>query len=354
MPTTINVVEPTLTTEAGHCYSFITALCSASDGSRVLRLWASRRAEVRFAASHIEIRKYFYRKIRRFQTYFLFRRLLKAPGKVFVSTARHTDLLLLDWAAGGVIAPKKAYLYVHWFNPSASKQASLGTLARKQPNLEIYAPTPTVAKVFQDAGFANVHVVPYPISRIDAGVPQPFRHLLYAGAARRDKGFSHVVDLVELLHRSGSHIPVVLQTSSEGKVDASVRADLQRLDEIGYPYLQLCPATLDATQYAALFAGAICLQLYDAADFADRISGVTLDAFSSGAPVVTTAGSWIARMAQRFDAGDIVADTAPAQVLAAVQRQIADYGRLQLRARAAGDILQQENSADTLFKLLAN
>lgn len=343
-------------TEAGHCYSFITALCSASDDSRVLRLWASRRADVAFGGAHIQIRKYFYRKIRRFQTYFLFRRLLKAPGKVFVSTARHIDLLLLDWAASGVVAPKKAYLYVHWFNPSQRKQASLKALARKQPNLEIYGPTPTVAKVFQDAGFANVHVVPYPISRLDVRAPQPFRYLLYAGAARTDKGFSAVVDLIGHLSRTGAQIPVVLQTSSEheGKYDPVIRADLQRLNDIAYPHLRLLPDTLDANQYADLFAGAICLQLYDAAAFADRISGVTLDSFSSGAPVVTTAGSWIARMVQRFDAGAIVGGTSPEQVLAAVEQQIAGYSRYQVQARAAGDLLQQENSADTLFKLLAN
>jgi hypothetical protein len=212
MSDTIHVVEPTLSNEAGHCYSFVASLCKASDGARPLRLWASRHASLSFGGSHIGVQNYFYRKIRRFQAYFLFRKLLKAPGRVFVPTARYTDLMLLNLAAGGTLPPKKAYLYVHWFKPSAGKAASLRKLARKQPNLEIYGPTPTVTKIFQDAGFKNAHVVPYPISRVDAGVrtAQPFRHLLYAGAARSDKGFSHVVDLVALLHAQGEAIPVLL------------------------------------------------------------------------------------------------------------------------------------------------
>jgi hypothetical protein len=351
----IHVVEPTLSNEAGHCYSFVAALCKASDATRTLRLWASRHATLSFAGRHIEVQRHFYRKIRRFQAYFLFRRLLKAPGRVFVSTARYTDLALLDLAAGATLPPKKAYAYVHWFNPSASKQASLRKLARKQPNIEIYGPTPTVIKVFEDAGFRHARVVPYPISRVEAPAraAQPFRHLLYAGAARSDKGFSHVVDLVALLHAQGENIPVVLQTSSEGKVDGATRADLDRLAAIAYPHLKICPDTLDAQQYAELFTGAICLQLYDAAAFADRISGVTLDAFSAGAPVITTAGSWIARMAERFGAGSVVAGTAPAQVLAAVKQQMAGYDSFQASAREAGDVLQQENSADTLYRLLA-
>lgn len=352
----VNVVEPTLSNEAGHCYSFITSLCKASDGSRVLRLWASRQAALSFGGPHIEVRKHFFRKIRRFQAYFLFRKLLRAPGRVFVSTARYTDLMLLDLAAGGTLPPKKAYLYVHWFKPSASKAASLRKLALRQPNIEIYGPTPTVTQVFLDAGFKHAQVVPYPISRVDTGVrgAQPFRHLLYAGAARSDKGFSHVVDLVALLHAQGLSLPVVLQTSSEGKVDAATRDDLQRLGEIAYPHLKILPETLEASQYADLFCGAICLQLYDAAAFADRISGVTLDAFSAGAPVVTTAGSWIARMAERFGAGSVVRDTSAAAVLDAVQAQVASYGQFQASAREAGDVLQRENSADTLYRLLAS
>ena len=43
--------------------------------------------------------------------------------------------------------------------------------------------------------------------------------------------------------------------------------------------------------YAKQFDGAICIQIYDRSDFADRISGVTLDAFMAGSPIMTTAGT---------------------------------------------------------------
>ncbi len=359
MPLIINVVEPTLKTEAGHCFSFVSALCGASDGVTLFRVWASRGAQLDFSGCTVDIRQHFSRRLRLLQGYFLYRRLLGEPGKLFISTARNTDLLMLGLAASGVIPPKKAYLYVHWLNASAGKRARLAALARKQPNLEIYAPTPSVAAVFREAGFGQVHVVPYPISPMAAPAVQalqPFKHLLYAGAARTDKGFSKVVDLVECLHRQGARIPVVLQTSAEqaGKMDLVIRADIERLHQIGYPHLDVRPDTLDAAQYADLFKGAICLQLYDANMFADRISGVTLDAFSSGAPVLTTAGSWIARMVQRFEAGVVVDDSAPVPLLATLERQIADYALLQTRARAAGEVLQHENSASTLYTLLTS
>ncbi|RJG27289.1 hypothetical protein [Massilia cavernae] len=209
MPNTINVVEPSLTTAAGHCYSFITALSRRADESRRLRLWADRKIEVSFGAD-VEVKKCFFRRIRKVQSYFLYKDLIKAPGKLFVSTARYADLLMIDWAAAGLIPPKKVYLYVHWFKPSERKMARLRAIARRQPNLEIYGPTPSVTTVFEQAGFANARVVPYPISQ-PGGQAAPgehaFKHLLFAGAARSDKGFSEVVSLVEHMHKLGLRIP---------------------------------------------------------------------------------------------------------------------------------------------------
>jgi glycosyltransferase involved in cell wall biosynthesis len=355
----INVVEPTLMTEAGHCYSFISAFCGANDESRTIQLWVNRRAELTFAGKNIQIEKYFFRRIRRLQSYFLYKKLLAMPGKLFISTAGRADLLLVDWASKGVVPPGKVYFYFHWFRVNDKKLAGLREIARKQPNLEILGPTPSVIKIFQDAGFNNAHVVPYPISSQSLNrhaEPDKFSHLLYAGAARKDKGFSHVVDLVQYMHERGLQIPIMLQTSPEhfGKYDAATQADIQRLHAIGYPHLRHSPATLSTTEYADLFAGAICLQLYDQADFADRVSGVTLDAFSAGCPIVATAGTWIARMAQRFDAGVAVADMSPPQVLSAVQRVIDDYASYNQHARAAGKTLQEENNAETLFRVLAS
>ena len=110
---------------------------------------------------------------------------------------------------------------------------------------------------------------------------------------------------------------------------------------------------LGADEYAVLFSGAIAIQLYDKTDFADRISGVTLDAFSAGCPVIATSGTWIACMVERFDAGLVTHDLGPAAVLAKAQAIIADYPRYQVNALRAGQTLQQENSAGTLYSVLS-
>lgn len=355
----LNIVEPTLMSDAGHCGSFINALLKASTGDIAFRLWVNRQAEVAFDFNHVEMRRYFYRRLRRLQSYFLYRKLVKSDNKLFVSTAGRTDLLMLDWAARGKIPAGKAYLYFHWFNPSESKLRSLKKMATRQPNLVILGPTPSVVNVFKDAGFIDARVVPYPITPRETNDlinHNVFRYLLYAGAARQDKGFKQIVDLVEYLHLQKSKIPVTIQTSSEhfGKCDAETIADIERIKSIPYPYLTLRTEVLSASEYEDLFSGAIAIQLYNTTDFSDRVSGVTLDAFSGGCPVISTSGTWIARMVERFDAGLVTDIMTPEVVLKRVNCIIADYSYYNENANKAGQTLQQEYSANTLYKSLTD
>jgi len=343
-------------TETGHCYSFLASLCKVSK-KMPLCLWVNRNAGVAFTGENVQIKRHFHRKIRRFQCYGLYKKLLAEHGKIFVSTAGFTDLVLLNWASAGKISNGKVYLYFHWINTSEKKLSYLKKIAQKQPNLMILGPTPSVINIFQEAGFENARIVPYPISgQTQHGKTEHngFTGLLYAGAARQDKGISYVVDLVEYMNRLGLQIPFRLQNSPDyrGKYDAVTKAEILRLEKIPYPHLRLYPETLKPDEYAGLFAGAICIQLYNADQFSDRISGVTLDALTAGSPIVTTAGTWIARMVQRFDAGKIIDSAEPEKTLSAIQGIIAEYPRYSKNAYAAGQVLQQENSAELLFNTL--
>src|SRR5271154_6081612 len=98
----IHIVEPTLMTETGHCYSFLTSLCKASK-DMPLCLWINRNADVAFTGAHVQVERYFRRRIRRFQCYGLYKKLLAGNDKIFISTAGSTDLLLLNWASSGKI-----------------------------------------------------------------------------------------------------------------------------------------------------------------------------------------------------------------------------------------------------------
>jgi hypothetical protein len=165
-----------------------------------------------------------------------------------------------------------------------------------------------------------------------------------------------VVELLALLAEKRLELPVALQTSGDhyDKYDPETRKALERIPVIGYPQLKLTPETLSPDAYFEMYSGAICLQAYDPVAFADRISGITLDGLSMGAPVITLAGTWMARVVERFDAGVVVAAPSPDLLLAASLRIRDDYPRYQSNARRAGLALQQEHSAGHLLDLLAN
>jgi hypothetical protein len=352
----INIVEPTLKSEIGHCYSFIDSVCKAGIGAQ-WRVWANRSVTVWFDLDNVRIEPYFYRKIRRLQCFFLYRRLLQSGDKLFVSTATVMDLFLLHWAARGELPLGRVYLYFHWLQMSERKLSYLQKIARLQPNFMVFGPVPSVIEVLLQAGFKQACLVPYPIvaaAKAIAPVYGSAPALLYAGAARQDKGISHVVALVSHMSNLGLTLPVRLQCSPNHheEYDALTAVDMHRLAEMKYPQLQKYSGTLAAKEYANLFIGVICLQLYDRLLFADRISGVTLDALSAGSPIITTAGSWIARMVSRFDAGIVVDSPAPEVVLMAVDKILADFPGYQANAHAAGLTLRQENSGDLLFKAL--
>lgn len=355
----LHIIEPTLKTEAGHCHSFVASFCGGGGGSGyVLRLYVGRNAGLPVLQEMgVRLIPYFRRRLRRLQSLFLYRRLLREPGRIFLPTATRIDLAILSLAAGGPVPPGKAVLYFHWFRPDARKRNFLGRMARRQPHVVVLAPTDSVVRIFRECGFEHARTAPYPITPVtpDGGADKVvFRHLLFAGAARTDKGFPHVVNLVSWLNARNSDLPVSVQASPDhhDRIDPRVAAEIDRLRKIGYPHLTVQTQTLQGSEYREQFRGAICVQLYDPADFADRISGITLDALSCGSPVVTLEGTWMARVVERFGAGKAVDEPAPEKVMDGVEEIVREYERYRGSAQHGGDTLQQELSASRLFHMV--
>lgn len=359
-PVRIEVVEPTLEGEAGHCRNFLLSLCGAGIGRGVaFRVYGGKRANLPgVEGARCEVVPFFSRRLRRPQAFLLYRRLLRGSGRIFVSTAGRTDMVLLDLAAKGEIPPGKVFLHFHWVRPSPRKLACFRRFAVSHPGVTVLGPTEAVIGLFRECGFRDVRVVPYPITSVisvSGGPVGQFRHVLFAGAARQDKGFGRIVDLIAHLSSLRLDLPVTIQASPDhyDRHEPRIKADLERLRGIRYPSLRVCPETLDSGAYAELFRGGICLQPYRQDDFADRVSGVTLDALSAGCPVIATEGTWMARAVHRFDAGIPVEDLSPEPLLSAVRMVIGQYGRYSENAAAAGRTLQKENSARHLYELLS-
>ncbi|OPZ27360.1 MAG: hypothetical protein BWZ02_01662 [Lentisphaerae bacterium ADurb.BinA184] len=356
----IHIVEPTLVDKTGHCYSQVLSLLEANREWRLpLEIWAGRSAGGLFGGyGDVVVHAHFRRALRRPQALLLYRRLLRRPGRIYLPTGTRRDLVLLDLAAPGRIPEATVFLLFHWLKLSVRKRRHLERLARRQPGLVTLAPSPAIVELLVSCGFREARAVPYPITPVAAagGEAVAFRHILFGGAAREDKGFGAVVCLVEALARAGASLPVLVQTSPPhtGVHTPAIAAELARLDAAGYPHLERRGRTLDEAAYFEQYRGAVVLQLYDAREYAaDRISGVTLDALSCGAPVVATAGTWMGQVVERFGAGLTLGDLGPDAVRRACEAVIAEFATFSARARQAGATLQREHHGGNILRLLA-
>jgi glycosyltransferase involved in cell wall biosynthesis len=345
----IDIVEPTLVSEAGHCGALFQGLHHASPDLR-FRLWIDRHAHLPgWGEDAVELHPYFHRRWRKLQAVLLFRRLLRMHRVILVPTASYFDLRALAFGAGGRIPPRRALLYFHKLRIDDRRAQALAAYARRHPNVELFGTSEQIVDRLREAGFANVwHVLPVlsgaatlAPEAAPANAPSPrFRHLLSAGAARADKGFGRIVDLVEILARERSSLPVTVQASGDhyGRYDEQTRADLARLQRANYPFLNLITETLDAQQYSQLFPGAVCLQPYSPDEYGDKMSAITFDALRAGAPVVTTYGTTMARIVDRYGAGIVVQDADPRTLTLAAHEAVRNYDTLHAKALAAGSL----------------
>lgn len=355
----LHIVEPTLSSATGHCMSLVQALSDAAVhcGCQGITVWGGHAMADMPWPGPARLQAHFHRRWRRLQALALYRRLLRQPGRMLISTANSVDLISLDWAARSsrapTIPPHKVSLFVHWLNIKPGKAKLFQAIARRQPHIQILAPTARVVAFFRDCGFA-AQQVPYPLDTsrpAQTAAPLPFSHLLVPGAARMDKGFGHIVNLVQTMQQRGLNWPIVVQTSLEHghDKDQALTEALSRLRSTPYPHLTLNDQAMDRAAYRAQFQGALVIQPYRAADFQDRVSGVTLDALHAGAPVVVTEGTWMARMVQRFQAGVITADLSPEGLIDAIDTILADHAAYAERAQAAAAQIQAEHSAQGLM-----
>ena len=125
----LHIVEPTLSSDEGHCRPFVEAVARAAAAAGwAVEVWAGRGAVAQLPAG-ASLHPHFHRRRRRFQAFWLFRRLLRRPGRILVATAGTADFLLLRAAAPSGVAPGKASLFVHWVRPSARKARTLEAAA---------------------------------------------------------------------------------------------------------------------------------------------------------------------------------------------------------------------------------
>jgi len=336
----LNLIEPTLYDQTGHSYGYVLSLITANkDFNFNIRVWLDRRGENLLQNTSAKAQVYFFRPLRQLQKLFLYLKLLRKPEIIFISTTELWDLKILAFYTRYFAAKAKVVLHFHQFKQTKSKLAALRSLAPKARNFTILTPTDRLTNIFKTNGF-NCKTVPCPVFSAPRDISNStakFSKILYAGAARRDKGFPTVINLLQHFRTQQNNTTFEIQVSAPNsqRYDESTQQALQLLQTIPSENLILHKTTLDQSQYLDLFNNSICLLLYDKNDYSDKFSGVALDAFYAGCPIITVKNTWMGDMAEKYHAGIALENYDNASIQQAAERIINNYEQYHNNAKKA-------------------
>jgi hypothetical protein len=310
-----NIMEPTLISQAGHCHALVSALtCAYPKGKEHCRVWTHRDLAAH-SLSPSEVRRVFSRRARHIQVANRVARSLRHQ-QVVLSTATTTDLLGIHLLKPiGIRRPGSLVLYMHWYGPKPRKDRFMRRFFKRHPGVVVLAPSRSTVDHLSSLGAKRIAVVEYPFAGLReraaasaTRTPTSPPAIIVAGAARMDKGLPISVDLIECLSRDNRTIDVRIQASPThwGDVKPDVAIELSRLQGIGYQYLVQEDRTLTDQHFREFIRDGIAMLPYDATAFSDRVSAVAIDALVEGSPIVTTKGTWMAGLVERFDAGIVV------------------------------------------------
>ena len=347
MPDKLHIIEPTLNSSAGHCFSVTQALARANKENPIasLELWADRHMDdSALNILNVKTHSYFSRKIRRIQVFFLLLKLLSRGDTVFLQTTSRAEL------AAYALLPKKiklrgnAYFYIHHMRMDGLKKKRLEVIAKNALNARILCTTEQLATSMREAGFEHVKVQLYPFETPEAYPKKAlFRHLIFPGIARMDKNFPFIASIVNMLKQHHEDIPLFIQAAPNhhNEFPADILPIIKQIQDTEYAHLKMPCTSLNSNDYLAQFSGGLCLLPYNIEVFADKVSGVTLDALAHGCPVIIQKGMHSANLVNQFQAGISLEHNNEEAWLVAIKTIICNYGSYQINCHKAFDFLSK-------------
>jgi hypothetical protein len=358
---TLRIIEPNLAGASGHYAEFVRAVRSRAEGTfGTIEVLCAREARLGSLEEVPGLRfdRRFGGPTQRVAEWLALRECCGTDEPFLVLTAKATDALMLAAAAGGSGGLDRARLFFHWRENSQAQVAIASACRAVRARATAIAPTPATATFLRATGWSRVAEVAYPAIAPESPFPAgPLERLLVAGAARMNKGIDLIADLAGRLAQRGDDVELLVQTTGKrrhgrrGDRESAAIAAMERSRMRG---LCLDPDAPDRAEYAARFRGALVLTPYDPAKFADNVSGIALDALLHGAPVVATAGSWQARVVERFGAGTVMGRWDADSLEAAVDDARARWDEVTAAAQRAAAALREEHDPAHLVRVLAH
>jgi FkbM family methyltransferase len=172
--------------------------------------------------------------------------------------------------------------------------------------------------------------------------------VIFPVGMRQDKGFCDTVEAVNKISRASNGITCVVRARQQPNTPAEMvelKKGLQAIDGC-----ELRDESMSDEEFADFLAsGDIVVLPYHAPDFAERTSGLVIDAMILGKPVVAYQGTWLGDTLQHFDTGVAVPHRDTSALCDAVLALSANLQDSRRRAREAGRRYFQTNSWSCLL-----
>uniref|UniRef100_A0A7V3J9H3 Glycosyltransferase family 1 protein n=1 Tax=candidate division CPR3 bacterium TaxID=2268181 RepID=A0A7V3J9H3_UNCC3 len=292
-------------------------------------------------------------------------------ARVLRNIQRRFDVLVFTSAddprtIGGVslIWTKKPLIfYFHapelYFKPMGKslKLLKISNELRRKP-VSFITPATLEQKFTQDIFFKNIRFfpeAPYPLKtppRLEKLQNCNDYYLGYLGDARKEKNFT---SLIELIDAAPEEIGFIVQCNPPGigYYEPGIKEGVEHIKGLQRDRLFIFEEPLPQKEYRELLnKSSIVWCLYDESQYRDRVSGILLEAWSLGKPVITTSGTWMAKQVEKYGGG-IVLDTLEVQdILKAIEEIRGNYARFSAEAENAGRILYEKNNGVALARFI--
>jgi hypothetical protein len=170
----------------------------------------------------------------------------------------------------------------------------------------------------------------------------------FVGGARQERGGALIADVVERCSASGVRFFIQVKHESMAAIGTDVLAGLAR-----WPHVRVQEGVLERDDYYRAIADSVVLLAYRPDAYQWRDSGVYREALMLGAPVLVTAGTWMAQEIKQRGNGLVIEEFSAAAIADCIRRAQRELPHLRAAAaRVAEDAGRTQGAANYVSAVL--
>jgi len=219
----------------------------------------------------------------------------------------------------------------------------------------LFGRTPQIAKMCVTQAGMPLHVYPYPVPdelvaarRSPSPAPGDPMVVSFVGGARRERGGDLLPDVVKQC--SGSEVRFFIQARHGGDSDFNE----QTLTALAsFPNVAVHEGALERSAYYGALANSVVLLAYQASRYRWRDSGVYHEAKLLDAPMLVSAGTWMAEEVTSLGNGLVIEDHSAASIADCIARAQREFPVLKAAAVRVGKDARERNGVARCIDAIA-